>query len=144
LVPVLFTAVLSGEYDRMAKQGAGPKPRSDLGARGEELAVKFLRAKGYAILTRNFRSPVGEIDIVAREDRTLVFVEVKTRETDGFGSAKWAIDHHKRRKVSMAALAYLNLKGWADRPARFDVVAVDICAGEPQIELYRNAFDLAY
>jgi putative endonuclease len=128
----------------MAKAGGGPKPTSVLGARGEELAAKFLRAKGYAILARNFRSPVGEIDIVAREAQTLVFVEVKTREGGGFGSAKWAVDHHKRRKVSMAALAYLNLKGWVDRPARFDVVAVDMNPGGPLIELYRDAFELAY
>jgi putative endonuclease len=128
----------------MAKTGEGSKTRSDLGARGEELAVQFLRAKGYAIIARNFRSPVGEIDVVAREAQTLVFVEVKTRETGGFGSAKWAIDGHKRRKVSMAALAYLNLKGWADRPARFDVVAVDMTPAGPQIELYRDAFELAY
>jgi putative endonuclease len=128
----------------MTKTGEGLKTRSDLGARGEELAVKFLRAKGYAILARNFKTPVGEIDIVGREAQTVVFVEVKTRETGRFGSAKWAVDHHKQRKVSMAALAYLNLKGWADRPARFDVVAVDMTPGGPMIELYRDAFELAY
>ena len=128
----------------MTAKGANYKTRSQLGGRGEDLAAGFLKAKGYVLLERNFRSPVGEIDIVAREAQTLVFVEVKTRETDGFGSAKWAIDQKKRRKVSMAALAYLNKKGWGEKPARFDVVAVDMTQGGPRIELYRNAFDLAY
>ncbi|MBI5582622.1 MAG: YraN family protein [Deltaproteobacteria bacterium] len=128
----------------MTAKGAEPKNRSDLGGRGEDLAVGFLKAKGYTILERNFRSSVGEIDIVAQEAQTLVFVEVKTRETDGFGSAKWAVDQKKRRKVSMAALAYLNQKARGERPARFDVVAVDITNGKPRIELYRNAFELAY
>jgi len=128
----------------MTKTGAGATAQSILGSRGEELAVKFLKAKGYAILARNFRTPVGEIDIVAREAQTLVFVEVKTKEGSGFGTAKGAVDRHKQRKVSMAALAYINLKGWTNRPARFDVVAVDITARGPQIDLYRNAFELAY
>ena len=130
--------------DRVTKAGDGPKTRSDLGGRGEDLAVAVLKAKGYKIIERNFRSPVGEIDIVALEAQTLVFVEVKTRGSGEFGSAKWAVDHKKRRKISMTALDYLNRKSWGDRPARFDVVAVDMTSGEARIELYRDAFELAY
>jgi putative endonuclease len=128
----------------VSKGGTGKSPRSALGERGEALAVEVLKAKGYRIIERNFRGSVGEIDIVAREAQTLVFVEVKTRETDRFGTAKWAVDRKKMRKVSMAALEYLNRKSWGDRPARFDVVAVDFSPAGPQVELYRNAFDLAY
>lgn len=118
--------------------------RTVLGEKGEALAVGFLKAKGYKILERNFRGATGEIDIIARESQTLVFVEVKTRDSVGFGTAKWAVDRKKQRKVSMAALEYLNRREWGDRPARFDVVTVDFSPAGPQVELFRNAFDLAY
>ena len=113
-----------------------------LGARGEALACTLLKEKGYKILERNFKTPIGEIDIVAREGQTLVFVEVKTRESTAFGSAKWAVDQKKQQKLSRVALYYLNLKAWKDRPARFDVVAVDLERQGERIELFRNAFDL--
>lgn len=113
-----------------------------LGARGEALACILLEEKGYKIIERNFKTPIGEIDIVAREGQTLVFVEVKTRESTAFGSAKWAVDRKKQRKLSQVALYYLNLKAWKDRPARFDVVAVDLDRPRERIELFRNAFDL--
>ena len=113
-----------------------------LGARGEALACTLLKEKGYKIIERNFKTPIGEIDIVAREGQTLVFVEVKTRESTAFGSAKWAVDRKKQQKLSRVALYYLNLKAWKDLPARFDVVAVDLERQGERIELFRNAFDL--
>jgi putative endonuclease len=119
-------------------------PRSRIGQKGEDLAYELLKKKGYKVLERNFKSPLGEIDIVAREGKTLAFVEVKTRLSSDFGSAKWAVGPRKQRKLSMVALDYLKRHSLSDQPARFDVVAIDLGQGLEKIELFRNAFDLAY
>jgi putative endonuclease len=120
------------------------RARSQVGQRGEDLAFKLLKQKGYKILERNFKSPLGEIDIIAREGRTVVFVEVKARSSEDFGAAKWAVDERKQRKLSMLALDYLKRHTLMDQSARFDVVAIDGDQGQEKIELIRNAFDLAY
>jgi putative endonuclease len=127
--------------DRESKEA---QTRQRVGQRGESLAVNHLRGKGYKILERNFKSPIGEIDIIAREGRTIVFVEVKARSSDDFGAAKWAVDERKQRKLSLLALDYLKRKSLLDQSARFDVVAIDGVSGQETIELIRNAFDLAY
>jgi putative endonuclease len=119
-------------------------PRTGVGRRGEDLAYEFLKKKGYEILERNFRSPLGEIDIIAREGKTLAFIEVKTRLTADFGTAKWAVGPRKQRKLSMVALEYLKRRSTSDQAARFDVVAIDFNQGQERVELFRNAFDLAY
>jgi putative endonuclease len=119
-------------------------PRTRLGLRGEDLAFELLKKKGYKILERNYKSPLGEIDIIAREGKTLVFVEVKTRLTSDFGTAKWAVGTRKQKKVSMVALDYLKRHSLLEHPARFDVVAIDLDHRQENIELFRNAFDLAY
>jgi putative endonuclease len=119
-------------------------PRSRLGRRGEDLAVELLKKKGYKVLERNFKSPIGEMDIIAREGKTMAFVEVKTRLTSDFGTAKWAVGPRKQRKLSMVALDYLKRNSLLEQPARFDVVAIDLVQGQEKVELFRNAFDLAY
>jgi putative endonuclease len=119
-------------------------PRSRLGRRGEDFAFELLKKKGYKILERNYKSHLGEIDIIAREGKVLAFVEVKTRLTSDFGSAKWAVGPKKQRKLSMVALDYLKQHALSDQPARFDVIAIDLEQGEEKVELVRNAFDLAY
>jgi putative endonuclease len=119
-------------------------PRKRLGRKGEDLAETLLKKNGYKILERNFKSPLGEIDIVAKEGKTLVFVEVKARLTALFGPAKWAVTPKKQRKLSMVALDYLKRKSLLEAAARFDVVAIDWIAGKAEMELIRNAFDLAY
>ena len=119
-------------------------PRIRVGRRGENLAFELLKKKGYKVLERNFKTPLGEIDIIARDKKTLVFVEVKTRLSSDFGTAKWAVGPRKQRKLSMVALDYLKRLSLLDQPARFDVVAIDLDQGEAKIELFRNAFDLAY
>lgn len=128
----------------MKPQRPSEDPRSRVGRRGEDLAYELLKKKGYEILERNFKSPLGEIDIIAREGKTLAFVEVKTRLSDDFGTAKWAVGAKKQRKVSMVALDYLRRHSLSDQAARFDVVAIDLDQGREKVELYRNAFDLAY
>lgn len=117
-------------------------PRSRVGRKGEDLAFELLTKKGYKVLERNFKSPLGEIDIVAKEGKTLTFVEVKTRFSSEFGTAKGAVGYKKQRKLSQVAQDYLKRHSLSDQPARFDVVAIDLEGGRETIELYRNAFDL--
>ena len=81
--------------------------RQAFGKAGEDVAVGYLKKKGYRVLQRNYTCPVGEIDIIAKHKKTIVFVEVKTRRTLSFGSARLAITPHKQRKISMTALYYL-------------------------------------
>ena len=115
--------------------------RQELGKRGEELAVARLEREGYAILERRYRTRCGEIDIVADDGGTLVFVEVKARADAEFGTAAEAITPAKRRRVVRMAQDYLIRRGVADRPCRFDVVAVMLGGAEPAVELFRSAFD---
>lgn len=118
--------------------------RLSLGKKGEELAVSQLKAMKYRILERNYRCPLGEMDIIAREKSCLVFVEVKTRATKDFGGPAAAVHERKQRQLSRVALLYLNQKKIRDIPARFDVVAVDLSSSKPKIEVLQNAFDLLY
>jgi putative endonuclease len=116
--------------------------RLSLGRWGEEEAVRFLRRLGMTIVERNLRTPVGEIDIVARQGKTLVFVEVKTRRSDAFGTPQEAVGPTKQRQIIRTALWYMgDGKGRGMQP-RFDVVAV---RPEPQgarVEHIVNAFGL--
>lgn len=118
--------------------------RISLGKKGEDLAVAKLQAFKYKIIERNYKCGLGEIDIIAREKDTLVFVEVKTRATHDFGSPAAGVHEKKQRQLSKVALTYLNQKKISDVPARFDVVAVDLISPSPRIEVIRDAFDLLY
>lgn len=118
--------------------------RQRLGRRGEALAASYLEQRGYRIVTRNYRTRLGEIDIVAQDGQTLVFVEVKVRRNPRFGSPKAAVTAAKRRRISMVALHYLKSLAAVGARARFDVVAVDQTGAEPRMELVQNAFDLTY
>jgi putative endonuclease len=110
-----------------------------LGPRGEDMAVKLLKRKGYRILERNFKGPSGEIDIIARDGGTLVFVEVKTR-TDGlFGHPFEAVHSRKRHKMKTTALHYLSQQK-EEEPARFDIVSISMKAGGKEIEHIKDAF----
>ena len=118
--------------------------RHHLGTKGETLASWYLKASGYRILEQNYRNRMGEIDIIAREGGTLVFVEVKARRDDRFGPPKGAVTPKKQETLSKAALFYLKETGQMDRRARFDVVSIRMASMPPHIELIRNAFELAY
>ena len=113
------------------------------GRQGEDLAAAHLAENGYRILERNYRSVFGEIDIVAEEGDTLVFVEVKSRRSEAYGDPQLAVGPKKQRKISRVAMSYLSEKGWNRRPARFDIVAVKLRPSGNLIELIRNAFELA-
>ncbi len=118
--------------------------QQQFGKRSEKLAVSFLERRGYKILETNYRSKNGEIDIIAKERGTIVFVEVKARSSHRFGSPKGAVTPAKQRKISMAALEYLKQSDQMETRARFDVVAIDTAAGRTDIEVVKNAFFLTY
>jgi putative endonuclease len=116
---------------------------SSLGRRGEEAAAQFLHAAGMRILERSLRYPCGELDLVALDGETLVFVEVKTRAGTRRGRPADAVDRKKQTRTTLAALTYLKSKKLLERRTRFDVVAVAWPAGaaEPEITHYRSAFE---
>ena len=118
--------------------------RQKFGEQGEALAVQLLKKAGYKIIETNYRTRLGEIDIIAKEKDTLVFVEVKSRRSVHFGSPKWAITPKKQKKISMVALHYLKATNQSSARARFDVVAVMSNRDNPQVDIIKNAFDLAY
>jgi putative endonuclease len=112
-----------------------------LGTRGEELAVKFLKKKGYRIKVCNYKTRIGEIDIIASDGETLVFVEVKTRESLEYGHPFEAVNARKRKKIANVALLYL--KKFEDLPpCRFDIVSIFINEGEAECELIKDAFEV--
>jgi putative endonuclease len=118
--------------------------RQKFGQKSESLAAWYLKKIGYKIVEQNYRTPLGEIDIIAREKKTIVFVEVKSRRSTRYGNPKWAVTPKKQRKISMVALQYLKATRQTDARARFDVVAVTSNRDEPHIEIVKNAFELAY
>ena len=117
--------------------------RQSLGRSGENLAASELEARGYAIVARRYRTEHGEIDIIARDGETLVFVEVRRKSSDECGTAAESVTPAKQRRVVRMAVEYLWLHGLYDRcPVRFDVVAIDdLPDGTPQIAVHVGAFD---
>jgi len=115
--------------------------RKHLGDLGEEIAARHLKALGYRIVERNYRCRLGEIDCVAVKGNTLVFLEVKSRQSARYGGPVEAVDRRKRRKMTRLARYYALQKAVHDVPQRFDVVAVWFVDGEPRIEVYENAFE---
>ncbi len=118
--------------------------KKELGQKGEELALRFLKKNGYRLIERNYTCKMGEVDIVAREKDILAFIEVKTRKTTTFGPPQMAVDQRKQEQLSRVALHYLKEKRLERIKARFDVVAILLSPKGPEIELIRNAFDLQY
>jgi putative endonuclease len=116
-------------------------PKNPLGERGENAAARYLRNKGYKIIIRNFRCELGEIDIIARDGKTLVFVEVKTRAYDD-PTPEEQVNVIKQQKLTQVAKLYLSRYGIPQPPARFDVVAVVWPSGQPPIIRHEEgAFD---
>lgn len=111
---------------------------------GEQMAAAYLQEAGYQILERNYRCPFGEIDIIAREGDTLVFVEVKSRRSENFGLPQLAVGPEKQRRISRISLYYLQSHRLDEANVRFDVVAILLRRENPSIELIKDAFELAY
>jgi putative endonuclease len=118
--------------------------RREVGKRGEDAATKFIKKRGYKVVERNFTCPVGEMDIIALDKKTLCFIEVKTLSGRSYGPPEIAVNIHKQRKLSQVALAYLNQKHLHDINARFDVIAVTLSPEGERIELIKDAFELRY
>ena len=116
--------------------------RQQLGKTGEDLAVRELTSRGYAILARRYRSRRGEIDIVCDDHGTIVFVEVRAKAGRECGPAAESITWRKMRRVTACAVEYLSRHRLSNRPCRFDVVAIDGATGpSPTICVYPNAFE---
>ncbi len=112
-----------------------------VGKEGEKLAADFLKKSGYKIVEVNYRCPIGEIDIVARDKNEVVFVEVKARKSSALGYPEEAVGVKKQKKMSQLANWYLQEKKLKDSSARFDVVAVLMLPSGNDVRLIRNAFD---
>ncbi len=113
------------------------------GKKGEDIAVAYLKSRGYQIIERNYRCPLGEIDVVARDRDTIVFVEVKSRKSQEFGDPQLAVVKGKQKKISRISLMYLKEKNLYPCDARFDVVAIKMLPDGNTIDLIQNAFELA-
>jgi putative endonuclease len=124
--------------------GRGSKSHLKQGREGEQLAVSHLKRLGYRIVCRNYRCPLGEIDIIARHRGALVFVEVKSRKSETFGSPKLAIHPAKQHKLSQVAWHYLQKHDLTETSARFDVVTVSDIKGSTRFEIIENAFESTY
>jgi len=116
-------------------------PRDALGDRGENVAARYLRNRGYKIIVRNFRCDLGEIDIVARDGKTLVFVEVKTRAYED-PAPEDQVNQAKQHQLTKVAKLYLSRYGIPQPPSRFDVVAIVWPNGrDPLIRHTPHAFE---
>ena len=118
------------------------RPRT-LGQRGEAAAERYLKRLGYLIVARGDRGRTGELDLVAVDSRTVVFVEVKTRRSHDAGEPAEAVDLEKQRRLTRLALMFLKRHDLLERPARFDVVAITWPAErrKPTIQHFKNAFE---
>jgi len=116
--------------------------KQSLGSDGEALAAEFLRKKGYRIIAKNYKTSIGEIDIVAKDGDTIVFLEVKTRTNESFGYPFEAVNDRKRRKIKNVALLFLK-KMKEEVPARFDVLSISSTAdGRQEITHIQDAFEV--
>jgi putative endonuclease len=115
-------------------------PRKQLGINGEDLAAAILKKQGYKILERNYVTPLGEIDLIGRQGKILVIIEVKTRKSTQFGSPQEAVSIAKQTKLRRLAEYYLKEKRLIGDPVRFDVVAILLADEEPKVEIIPDAF----
>lgn len=114
--------------------------KKSLGKQGEDIAVHYLQRKGYRIVQRNYHSRYGEIDIVCRKNQDMIFVEVKTRSSDRYGSAEEAVTAVKQQRLRKTALTYLQQLDRPVRGLRFDVITVRFEVDEVVINHIENAF----
>ena len=113
--------------------------KKNLGEKGEEISIDFLRGKGYKILKRNYRFGHKEIDVVAKDKNTIVFVEVKTGRSKKFGEPFEKVDLNKQKKLIQVAKAFIQENEIEDCDFRFDVISVNL-KGDKKIDHIRNAF----
>ncbi len=114
--------------------------RKKLGEWGEKKAFKYLKDKGFEILEKNYRVKIGEIDIIAKKDNYIVFVEVKTRKSLKYGNPEYAVNRHKQDKIKKVAELYLLKNNYYDKNIRFDVITIIIDRGKSKLNHIRAAF----
>jgi putative endonuclease len=114
--------------------------RQILGKMGENIACGELERRGYVIVTRRYRRRGGEIDIIARDGGTMVFVEVKARTGTAFGGGEEAVTWLKRRRITQLALEYMTRHRLGHCPCRFDVVSIHLGGERRVIDVFQNAF----
>jgi putative endonuclease len=131
-----FWQAVSGWIERFS-------PQKTLGQRGEAAAARYLCRRGYKVLARGSRIGPGELDLVMLDRETIVFVEVKTRQTHDAGHPAEAVDEQKQRRLTKLAVTFLKRHGLLERPARFDVIAITWPASKcrPTIEHIKDAFE---
>ncbi|MDD5465713.1 MAG: YraN family protein [Candidatus Omnitrophica bacterium] len=120
-----------------------PQNKLEFGKEAERAAADFLKAKGYKIRERNYRTKFGEIDIIAQDKDVICFVEVKARHSLNLGYPEEAVFTRKQRQISKAAIYYLKTNRLLEKPARFDVLALLYKDKRPQISLIKDAFELS-
>src|SRR3954463_893010 len=135
IIPMRWLTPFREQFAALLK----PQP---LGRRGEDAAARYLKKLGYILIARGHRDNIGELDLVAVDGRTVVFIEVKTRTTHDAGHPADAVDEAKQRRLTRLALSYMKRHDLLECSARFDVVAVTWPArGGPTIEHFQNAFE---
>ena len=112
-----------------------------LGRQGEDAAAAFLQDHGYEILARNFRTPRGEIDIIARWEQSVIFVEVKTRRTERFGRPAAAVGYQKQQKIIQSARWFLRQRHLEECLCRFDVLEVYAAGKNWRFRHLQGAFE---
>jgi putative endonuclease len=139
--PLEFPSPSQERREGVSVPGTLPDPaRRSLGRRGEDAAAAFLEGEGYQILHRNYRFGRGEIDIIAREGRAIVFVEVKARGGDRYGEPEEAVTAAKVRRIRRIASAYIAQRRLAECDCRFDVVAVKFEGGRAEVRHTRDIY----
>jgi len=111
-----------------------------VGNKGESIAEDYLKRKGYEIIHRNYRCRLGEIDIIAKDDDTIVFIEVRTKQNRNYGTPQDSVTPMKMDKISKTALSFIQGKNLTGFSYRFDFIAVTYSQGKPNIEHIENAF----
>ena len=114
--------------------------RKQVGNKGESLAEDYIKRKGYNIIQRNYRCRLGEIDIIAKDDDTIVFIEVRTKQNENFGTPQDSVTSTKMSKISKTALSFIHEKNLSGFSYRFDFIAITFSQGKPNIEHIENAF----
>lgn len=140
---MLLFIVLTRKGNRLKvmTMGCVMNRKQSVGKKGEEVARAFLQSRGYKLEAVNYRTPAGEIDIVARDKAIMVFVEVKTRKSQTFGLPYEAVNLHKQKKIRQVAMQYLAEKAVKCRGIRFDVISILISSADNyQIDHLENAF----
>jgi putative endonuclease len=113
------------------------------GKKGEDIAERYLQKKGFKTLFRNFKTSLGEIDLISLYQGTVVFVEVKTSSSMEFGTPEARVNYRKQRQIIKVAQEFLKMQGKTDTDCRFDVISVLLNADtSPGIEHFENAFEL--